>query len=114
MCARTGRGRTCTTNTMRLTEPTGRRILVVDDDPTVGAALEYSLTNEGYEIGRARDGRGALAAVADRTPDLILLDLNMPCMGGFEVCRRIKADPVTSLLPIVILTGDSESDARLQ
>jgi putative two-component system response regulator len=99
---------------MRLTEPTGRRILVVDDDPTVGAALEYILTREGYHVTRARDGRGALAAVADRPPDLILLDLNMPRIGGFEVCRRVKADPATSLLPIVIVTGESEADARLQ
>jgi putative two-component system response regulator len=99
---------------MRLSDPTGRRILVVDDDPTVGAALEYILKNEGYDIARARDGRGALAVVAERPPDLMLLDLNMPQMGGFEVCQRVKGNPATSLLPIVIVTGESESDARLQ
>lgn len=99
---------------MRLTEPRGRRILVVDDDPTIGAALEYILHKEGYQVVRARDGRGALAAVADRPPDLMLLDLNMPQMGGYEVCKRVKADPTTSLLPIVIVTGESEADARLQ
>jgi putative two-component system response regulator len=99
---------------MQLIEPTGRRILVADDDPTVGAALEQILKHEGYEVTRARDGRGALAAVADRRPDLILLDLNMPHVGGFEVCQRVKRDPATSLLPIVILTGESESDARMQ
>jgi putative two-component system response regulator len=99
---------------MRLTEPTGRRILVVDDDPTVGAALEHILQHEGYQVSRARDGRGALAAIADRLPDLILLDLNMPRMGGFEVCQRVKRDPTTSLLPIIIVTGESEFDARIQ
>jgi len=99
---------------MRLTEPTGRRILVVDDDPTIGAALEYILQREGYQVARARDGRGALAAVADRPPDLMLLDLNMPQMGGYEVCKRVKSDSATSLLPIVIVTGESEADARLQ
>ena len=99
---------------MRLIEPTGRRILVADDDPTVGAALEHILKHEGYEVARARDGRGALAAVADRRPDLILLDLNMPHVGGFEVCQRVKGDPATTLLPIVILTGESEADARMQ
>jgi putative two-component system response regulator len=99
---------------MRLTEPTGRRILVVDDDPTIGAALEYILQKEGYQVARARDGRGALAVIANRPPDLMLLDLNMPQMGGFEVCKRVKADPATSLLPIVIVTGESEADARLQ
>ena len=99
---------------MQLTEPTGRRILVVDDDPTVGAALEHILKHEGYQVSRARDGRGALAVVGDRPPDLILLDLNMPQVGGYEVCQRIKGDPATSLLPIVILTGESEFDARMQ
>jgi putative two-component system response regulator len=99
---------------MRLIEPTGRRILVADDDPTVGAALEQILRHEGYDVARARDGRGALAAVADRRPDLILLDLNMPHVGGFEVCQRVKGDPATSLLPVVILTGESEADARMQ
>ena len=99
---------------MRLAEPTGRRILVVDDDPTVGAALEHILKHEGYQVARARDGRGALAAVADRPPDLILLDLNMPHMGGFEVCQRIKRDPATSLLPIVIVSGEAEFEARMQ
>jgi len=99
---------------MRLTEPTGRRILVVDDDPTIGAALELILQHEGYQVTRARDGRGALAALANRLPDLILLDLNMPHIGGFEVCKRVKSDPTTSLLPIIIVTGESESDARIQ
>lgn len=99
---------------MQLIEPTGRRILVVDDDPTVGAALEHILQGEGYHVARARDGRGALARVADQPPDLILLDLNMPQMGGFEVCQRIKGDPTTSLLPVVILTGESEFEARMR
>jgi putative two-component system response regulator len=99
---------------MRLIEPTGRRILVADDDPTVGAALEHILKHEGYTVTRARDGRGALAAVANSAPDLILLDLNMPKVGGFEVCQRVKGDPATSLLPIVIITAESESDARMQ
>ena len=99
---------------MRLAEPAGRRILVVDDDPTVGAALEHILKAEGYEVARARDGRGALASVEAALPDLILLDLHMPRMGGFEVCQRVKGDPATSLLPIVILTGESEADARMQ
>lgn len=99
---------------MHLIETIGRRILVVDDDPTVGAALEHILQVEGYQVARARDGRGALAVVADNPPDLILLDLNMPQMGGFEVCERIKGDPTTSLLPVVILTGESEFEARMQ
>jgi putative two-component system response regulator len=99
---------------MRQIDTTARRILVVDDDQMVGSALEHILKHEGYQVSRARDGRGALAAVAKDRPDLILLDLNMPNMGGFEVCKRVKADPATSLLPIVIVTGESEFDAKMQ
>src|SRR5262245_11900551 len=99
---------------MRMIDPTGRRILVVDDDPAVGAALEQILLMEGYRVTRVRDGRAALKSVADNPPDLILLDLNMPNMGGFEVCQRVKSDPTTSLLPVVIVTGESEFDARMQ
>ncbi|HEX3150669.1 MAG TPA: HD domain-containing phosphohydrolase [Gemmataceae bacterium] len=99
---------------MQLIEPAGRQILVVDDDPTVGAALEQILKHEGYHVTRARDGRGAIKVVDASPPDLILLDLNMPNMGGFEVCKRIKGNPATTLLPIVIVTGESEFDARMQ
>lgn len=99
---------------MRMIDQTGRRILVVDDDPSVGAALEQILLIEGYRVTRVRDGRAAIKAVADSPPDLILLDLNMPNMGGFEVCRRVKTDPATSLLPVVIVTGESDFDARIK
>ena len=99
---------------MRTIDTSGKHILVVDDDPTVGATLEHILKHEGYVVSRVRDGRAALVAVEQQPPDLILLDLNMPKMGGFEVCKRVKADPATSLLPIVIVTGESEFDARIQ
>jgi putative two-component system response regulator len=99
---------------MRMIEPTGRRILVVDDDPSVGAALEQILRMEGYRVTRVWDGQAALESIAVDQPDLILLDVNMPKVSGFEVCRRVKSDPVTSLLPIVIVTGESEFEARLQ
>jgi putative two-component system response regulator len=99
---------------MRLIDTTARRILVVDDDPMVGSALEHILKHEGYQVVRARDGRSALSAVAAERLDLILLDLNMPNMGGFEVCKRVKGDPATSLLPIVIVTGESEFDAKMR
>lgn len=99
---------------MRTIDTTGKRILVVDDDQTVGAALEHILTHEGYLVSRVRDGRTALLAVERQPPDLILLDVNMPRMGGFEVCKRIKGDPATSLLPVVMITGESEFEARLE
>jgi putative two-component system response regulator len=99
---------------MRIMEPTGRRILVVDDDPSVGAALEQILRMEGYRVSRAWNGKAALESVATTRPDLILLDVRMPGVSGFEVCRQIKSDPATSLLPIVIVTGETEFEARMQ
>lgn len=99
---------------MRMIEPKGRRILVVDDDPTVGAALEQILRLEGYRVTRVWNGQSALESVAEEKPDLILLDVNMPGVSGFEVCARLKGASGTSLLPIVIVTGESEFDARLR
>jgi putative two-component system response regulator len=99
---------------MRAIDTTGRRILVVEDDPTVGSALEYILRSESYEVTRARDGRAAIAEVESSPPDMILLDVNMPKMSGFDVCRKLKNDPKTFLIPVVILTGESEFEARLQ
>ncbi len=99
---------------LRTIDTKGKHVLVVDDDPSVGAFLEHILVNEGYRVSRAHDGRDALVAVENQPPDLILLDVNMPNMGGFEVCKQIKADPATSLLPVVIVTGESDFEARLQ
>jgi putative two-component system response regulator len=92
----------------------GRRVLVVDDDPAIALVLGQLLEHEGYRIARASDGREALARAAEFRPDLVLLDLDMPHLGGYEVCRRLKQDPSTQLLPILILTGQSSSEARLR
>jgi putative two-component system response regulator len=95
-------------------ETTTVDVLVVDDEPAVGALLEQLLTAEGYHVRRAADGQAALAAVGRRAPDLILLDLDMPRLDGFEVCRRVKRDPATRLIPVLILTGQASSAARLR
>src|SRR5205085_11527476 len=99
---------------MRMIEPTGRRILVVDDDPSVGAALEQILRMEGYRVTRVWNGKAALESIAEEKPDLVLLDVNMPGVSGFDVCARLKTEAATSLLPIVIVTGESEFEARLR
>jgi two-component system cell cycle response regulator len=81
------------------------RILVVDDvEPNV-RLLEAKLTLEYYEVLTAADGATALQVAADERPDLILLDVMMPGMDGFETCRRLKADPVTRHIPVVLVTA---------
>jgi putative two-component system response regulator len=89
-------------------------VLVVDDDEGVAALLARILAAEGCRTRHAPDGRAAFARLAEALPDLVLLDLDMPHLGGFEVCRRLKSDPTTRLLPVVILTGRDPNDARLR
>ena len=80
------------------------RILVVDDEEANRNLLREILRPLGYQVREAADGDEALAAVAESTPDLILLDLMMPRLNGYEVCRALKNDPRTRLVPIIILT----------
>ena len=73
------------------------KILIVDDESAARAALEMLLRREGFEVRDASNGEAALAECAAFRPDLILLDILMPGLNGFEVCRRIKATPETRL-----------------
>lgn len=89
------------------------KVLVVDDQPSNTEALAQALEPLGYEVWQALDGPMALVLAKERAPEVILLDLRMPGMDGFEVCRRLKADPDTRLLPVVVLTGLDSREARL-
>jgi putative two-component system response regulator len=99
---------------MTLEPNSGGRILVVDDDYLVGHLLVSILTAAGHAVAHVQDGAAALEAIFDRPPDLILLDLDMPNLGGFEVCEHVKRDPATRLIPIVIITGRDPQDARVR
>ena len=81
------------------------RILVVDDIEANVKLLEARLTAEYYEVLTASDGPTALALAASEKPDIVLLDVMMPGMDGFETCRRLKADPVTRHIPVVLVTA---------
>lgn len=94
-------------------EEIGQRILVVDDNPSIAGLLKQVLTAEGYEVLVARDGLEALTRVSEFVPDLILLDLDLPFLSGDEVCTRLKNSPVTRLIPIVIVTAQSEFQNKL-
>ena len=90
------------------------KILIVDDESAARGALETLLRREGFDVRNASDGPSALAECAMFCPDLILLDILMPGMNGFEVCRRIKATPETRLTPVVLITGLSATEDRIE
>jgi DNA-binding response OmpR family regulator len=84
-----------------------KRILAVDDDPTAVAALRQILTQRGYEVTTAISGEDALALLADQSFDLAILDVVMPGMSGYELCRHIRKDERTLDLPVIFLTAKS-------
>jgi two-component system, OmpR family, alkaline phosphatase synthesis response regulator PhoP len=81
------------------------RILIVDDEPNIVISLEYLMKREGWETSVAADGEAALAALEKAPPDLVILDVMLPRMNGFEVCRLIRADPRWAKLRILMLTA---------
>jgi CheY-like chemotaxis protein len=81
------------------------RLLLVEDDRFLRKAAEASLRREGFEVLIAADGEEALRQAAATMPDLILLDLIMPKLQGFEVLRRLKEDPATAAIPVIILSN---------
>ena len=82
-----------------------KRILVVEDQEDNRQILRDLLGNAGYELSEAENGEEALTAVASQRPDLILMDIQLPIMDGYEATRRIKADPATKSIPIIVVTS---------
>jgi len=81
------------------------RILVVDDDEQNVELLEAYLTAAGYQVLRAHDGASALRQVAEHDPDLVLLDIMMPDISGYEVCKRIRKTPASAAIPVLMVTA---------
>ena len=81
------------------------RILAVDDVPQNTRLLEAVLTGHSYEVVSASSGSEALEQVGKQIPDLVLLDIEMPDMNGYDVCRRLRADEATAFVPVVMLTS---------
>ena len=87
---------------------TAAKILIVDDEPQIRRMLRTTLTSSGYQVADARSGEDALQTFREYLPDLVIMDLNMPGMGGLQACRELRAD---SDVPIIILTvRNAESD----
>ncbi len=89
-----------------------KRVLVVDDDADILALVQAVLSEEGYEVATARNGREALAAVRNQKPQLILLDLAMPVMNGWEFVCNVQEDNLAPGTPIIIMSASPQSDEQ--
>ncbi|MEL7037255.1 MAG: response regulator [Cyanobacteria bacterium J06592_8] len=89
-------------------------ILIVDDQPTNLAVISETLTAVGYDVAIATSGERALKQLERRLPDLILLDIQMPMMDGFEVCQKLKANPQTGDVPVIFMTALSDVDHKVE
>jgi DNA-binding response OmpR family regulator len=84
------------------------QILIVEDDRSLAEVLDYNLRQDGYQTLVANDGQDGLRQAKLRTPDLVVLDLMLPMVDGLEICRRLRADPVTRNILVLMLTAKSE------
>jgi len=82
-----------------------KKILVVDDEVYILHILDFSLGAEGYEVITAADGEEAVERARVEKPDLVVLDIMMPKVDGFEACRRLKGNPETNQIPVILLTA---------
>ncbi len=89
-----------------------KKILIADDEEDVKIIIQLFLESKGFEIITAFDGLDAIDKARSESPDLILLDVMMPIIDGFEVCRRLKADPKTAPIPIVMLSAASQTESK--
>ena len=81
------------------------RILIVDDEPSIVISLEYLMKRAGYDVAVAADGEAALEELERARPDLVILDVMLPRLNGFEVCRRIRAEPRWRGVRVLMLTA---------
>ena len=82
-----------------------QKILIVEDEESLLKLESILLTSKGYDVRGVSNGREALDAIAEEKPDLVLLDIMLPEIDGFEVCQRIKDDPATKEIPVIMLTA---------
>ena len=82
-----------------------KTVLIADDEPNIVISLEYLLEHDGYQVQVARDGQEALDAIARQPPDLVLLDVMLPRVSGFDVCQKIRENPAWQHVRIVMLTA---------
>ncbi len=88
----------------------GEHILIVEDEEDIAELLEYNLQRQGYQASSVATGEDGLNQTRETSPDLILLDLMLPGLSGLEVCRRLKSDPATEKIPVIMLTAKGEEE----
>ncbi len=89
-----------------------KKIMVVDDEPYIARVIKFKLEQEGYIVISANDGVTGLAKIREEKPDMVLLDVMMPGMTGYEVCQQIKGDAELAGIPVVILTAKGQERDR--
>jgi two-component system alkaline phosphatase synthesis response regulator PhoP len=85
-----------------------KKILVIEDDPATLRLIDYSLRHEGYQVLTALNGLEGLRKVHDEKPDLLVLDVMLPGMDGFEICHSLRSEPDTAQLPILMLSAKAQ------
>ena len=86
-----------------------KTILIVEDDPVASELIAYALNVEGYDTLVALNGEQGMSHARNHKPDLVVLDVMLPGMDGFEICRRLKAEPETAHMPILILSAKAQA-----
>jgi two-component system phosphate regulon response regulator PhoB len=84
------------------------KILLIEDEPDILEVIQYNLEREGHKVVACRNGEQGLSRIRTDNPDLVILDLMLPGMDGVEVCRQVKADPITRAIPVIMVTAKSE------
>ena len=93
--------------------PRGPRVLVVEDEADVAEMIRYNLGKEGYDVRLAANGTDALRLVKESKPDVILLDIMVPQLNGWEICRRLKQDRETAAIPVIMVSGRAEEGDKV-
>jgi two-component system alkaline phosphatase synthesis response regulator PhoP len=108
-----GRGRRAPEPGGVIARPRLGRVLVVEDEPDVAELLRFNLAKEGYDVLQATNGADGLRQARELAPDLVLLDLMVPQLNGWEVCRRLKQDAATRAIPVIIVTARVEEGDKV-
>jgi two-component system, OmpR family, alkaline phosphatase synthesis response regulator PhoP len=90
-----------------------RSVIVVEDDEDIADSIRYNLEREGFRVRVALTGEDALKLILDLPPSVIMLDLNLPQMSGFELCRRLRSESITSQIPILMLTARTDESDKV-